>query len=1078
MAKYTANFPGYGDLEIDSGDTTLSEEQLNSIAQEQLKSRIAENPEPATQPDFITATSRRVMEAGKAAMDIPSNLYNLVSGGDQSGRLSSALKLVQGVASPISILTAPVEGATEAAAGTLIPPEYAKLAGDVSGLVGTMGIGLLAKAGKLGAYGLRLAEVLGVGRAGQTLEEAAKHDPHLAAIIRMEGKGDVERPLEELARTSATTEELAMGAKSPQLAENFLKQKQIVGDQWMEWAKTNKVIGEEPPASAVMEAAKGLEFSTAKRGDLGIFGTLGTPTTRALALNPELAGPAAIEMTLREAKINKGITAREARNADAIVGLTSDEVRQAVIMRQSEIPFTDLMKLPETKLNANSKRILSYINDKLEVDRQIIIPRLKDEARASLTRQVTKEMTRAAKQWGEEVDKATVKSKVEERLKGMKLEDWGLEDYITRIWPGRVRIIDDKGNLMGAVENGMQARYAIRDLVAENPSLSGKLTTKTSSYFDSDLLHTLKGRVSRQYKSLAEGIELSPDDIIAAEKGNFGPTGKPKFNPFLLERQGKAKGYSEDFLTILNSYDRVTERWSNLSDLSRKVAPVIDEINKKGQPYLAWMLESTLKQAWGFKSPISGLFDSTIANIPVLRDIVAPGALDRMTQVTKLGIVNAFLRWSVKFQTVNATQILQTLWPVADASDIARGIALRGSQVGKDLIEFHGISRGSVVESFAKGLGPTERANQEVAFLTMYNKARQWGLTDKASADYGLVRGNIYSQFLGLVTDQPVAFQKAKFLAPLDMFTMFQRFPIKQAEIMIDLIKDKNFPGAAKWLGVNLVMGGFKAATFGQAGWLTYKLYKDIEKEYGKTTADLFHNGLPSLVGVDVSSSVQLFNPPFGDSWGEKVGNFLGGVVGSTVGSTLAAAFSSSAVEPEMGKRAFNAFVDRVPLAKSLSGLVKLYNQDYDFKDPLGRLRWKGDAKDAIKQVMGFRQGGGVMGMLTGAAQMRPAELDTFVDSLLEVETKRNEVINYAASRYGSAMLAGVDLGPSLQEAVEKEVAQWNALWPDFPISGSDINGRAKSRNDSALQSLGQRILSSAPRVIRESDQFFPSGGD
>ena len=112
------------------------------------------------------------------------------------------------------------------------------------------------------------------------------------------------------------------------------------------------------------------------------------------------------------------------------------------------------------------------------------------------------------------------------------------------------------------------------------------------------------------------------------------------------------------------------------------------------------------------------------------------------------------------------------------------------------------------------------------------------------------LRGNLYSQFVGLTTDVPIAFRK---LDPLGLFTMFRRFNIKQAEQAIDLMKNSDFPGMAKWLGVNLAMGGFKSATMGQAGWLTYKLYKEIEDNYGKGVADLFHTGLPSLLGSDIS---------------------------------------------------------------------------------------------------------------------------------------------------------------------------------------------------------------------------------
>jgi hypothetical protein len=118
---------------------------------------------------------------------------------------------------------------------------------------------------------------------------------------------------------------------------------------------------------------------------------------------------------------------------------------------------------------------------------------------------------------------------------------------------------------------------------------------------------------------------------------------------------------------------------------------------------------------------------------------------------------------------------------------------------------------------------------------------------------------------------------------------------------------------------------------------------------------------------------------------------------------------------------------------------------------------------------------------------MRPAELDTFVSSLREITSRRNDVLNYAASRYGQAQLSGVDLGESMQKAVEKEVNQWNSLWPQFPINQQDIMGRAQRRQQAATQTLGERIRRQTPRSIERSEAFsapyeitpeIPLGGD
>ena len=175
---------------------------------------------------------------------------------------------------------------------------------------------------------------------------------------------------------------------------------------------------------------------------------------------------------------------------------------------------------------------------------------------------------------------------------------------------------------------------------------------------------------------------------------------------------------------------------------------------------------------------------------------------------------------------------------------------------------------------------------------------------------------------------------------------------------------------------------------------------------------------------------------------------------------------NSAAPEPSAAKRGFEAFIQRVPLGKELDAVRRLFEADYEFKDPLGRLRYKGDVKDVVKRMLGART-------------LTDADLDTFASSLFEVRQKRDEVLNYVASRHGQALLGGVDLGESLQKVVDKEVDDWKSLWPEFPISGQDIMQRAQRRQETQMLGLRDRLLKSVPAVMRHSETFnLPPGGD
>ncbi|KKK51064.1 hypothetical protein LCGC14_3118730, partial [marine sediment metagenome] len=102
-----------------------------------------------------------------------------------------------------------------------------------------------------------------------------------------------------------------------------------------------------------------------------------------------------------------------------------------------------------------------------------------------------------------------------------------------------------------------------------------------------------------------------------------------------------------------------------------------------------------------------------------------------------------------------------------------------------------------------------------------------------------------------------------------------------------------------------------------------------------------------------------------------------------------------------------------------------------------------------------------------------------FVGALLDMTERRNEVLNFAAMRFGQAKLAGMDIPEGMMTAIRAEVDNWNSLWPEFPISGDDIFTRATARQETALMSLRERILKSAPAALREGGMFsdLPRGG-
>ena len=860
-----------------------------------------------------------------------------------------------------------------------------------------------------------------------------------------------------------------MDVKAPKLAQKLLEDEARANSDWLKWAQQGQIVDEVPPEPSLTKG--NIVFSAEGHSDINPIQMFGTPATRANAIVPA-AGDVAMELNLTEVRYNQAVLAREGRNTKALAGVGDNEIANAIRAREG-MSLPDAMAAPEAELNANSKRIVQYIYDKMNVDKEIVIPRLRDNMMDMMRRRVRADFEEASPGWGKKIDQATVDAAASHMTREAIPDDWGPEK-LYRIWPMDATVKDAKGNVLGHTSGWDNTADFIRDQAKKLDMKASDFNIESKATFDSDMMPFFKGRVERTITALGDSLQFSKADIQAAIEGKFNTDKKLPFFSSLQERAGKG-GFGTDLKTMLNAYDRGIEKWLMLSDAEDKVRPILNELTEKNYTKLASDLRMGLKALWGYRMPGSIQVDNMIQAIPLLNKVVGPGALERVVSGSKTGMVNAFIKYSAKTQAVNATQILTTLWPIADAKEIWQGAKLMYNDVGKAILERH-LPSGSKIEGMASSIGPIEKFNQNLAFMTMYNRARKLGFSDARAADYGILRGNLYSQFLGLTTDQPIAFQKlATKTGPLAMATMFQRFPVKQVEQMIDLIKDQNFPGAAKWLGTNLALGGFKAATFGGAGWLGYKTYKMIEEKYGKTTADLFHTGLPSLAGVDVSNSIAIYNPPFGANLAEKIGNFALGPVGSVGTSVIGAAISTSAPEPEAGKRMYDAIVSRVPMAKELDALSRIFSGDYDFNDPQGRMKYKGDVVDVVKRMGAFTTSGGVMGETEGPYQMKETELNAFAGALLEMESKRNEVINFAASRYGQARIAGIDLGKDMQEMVEKEVNDWNNLYPEFPITGSELVTRSKAKADAATKTMGQRLLQGAPRVFRQSGTFQPS---
>src|SRR3990167_8755429 len=644
MPKYEVETPA-GKFEVESeseltNEQVLAEVQAQAGATAEPESGLPEVPtaeseraaarkrdfptdfgdiDPTGLLNFFSRIGRKTTEAGEAAAEIPSAAAGIVTGGKR-GRIGEALRLLEGIFSPLKVVASPLTAGVEQAVEPVVGQETAETVGSISELPATLGLGMAAQAGKLSPLGQRLASAFGVGRA-RAAEEAVKHDPHLRFILQREA----EKPLGELeaaARSPASTmEQLAKMTKSGPIADSALNMKQAERDVWLEAAKADRIVSEAPPP-ATFEGTGGVVFEVPQGNTFGFFRTLCTPATQATALGDAAAAPAN-EMLLASSKIQRAVSARHQRNANALLQLPAEDVAAAVKWRESDRPLAEV--LANAKISEHTKSALKYLNDKYDIDLKIAIPRLREEWKAQVESQIRKAEQATTEETGrlrEPASELAIAEKVGERLKQLVSDNWGIREYFTHTWPGEFLIKDADGVVYGSAQSRLGAKFKQYELVQADSSLKGKLHAEKKSFFDGAMLRQYKDRVRQTVRSIDEGMEISKEEMARAEAGDFSIIIKKKFMPE-FEKRGRATGYSNDLLAVLNLYDTHFERWAQLSDFKKRVGPQILELGQKhGQTNLAKILEENVDLLWGYRSPLAQEIDSTLAATPGLRHIV------------------------------------------------------------------------------------------------------------------------------------------------------------------------------------------------------------------------------------------------------------------------------------------------------------------------------------------------------------------------------------------------------------------------------------------------------------------------
>lgn len=607
-------------------------------------------------------------------------------------------------------------------------------------------------------------------------------------------------------------------------------------------------------------------------------------------------------------------------------------------------------------------------------------------------------------------------------------DDWGIADgsYLPHLFFGSWKISaklpgEEGAGFVARAETAAQAKAKIYELSKNNPEYANaQWMIGQDVVITPDMIRLgdkkFWNMISRMKEQTAGEV-----NVKEAVQGIIGrKAGKQKWFGSLQERLG-FKNYSRDFRNVMGAYLNGFHRWKELSEMQRETQPLIERVKAEGRPNAARRLEDLMENLWGKPAATTIEFDSFVQRIPGLRDHIKPLALDRWSRNIR-SMVSLLTLSTLRFALINRLQPLQGLYPLVGERLLIKGKALQHSPEGNALLDEAGVrlDPGQYAESRA-GVSKVrdfmerfrgERSNQELAFLSMYLHGVEQGMPKAEAIKYAKLRGQLMTQFTPLVVDTP---QMLHGPIASSMF-QFKRFPIKQAELTANMVREGNIGGIARMLAVFALVGG--ASVFLRQAWTDPEkrlaLRRKLEKEMGSKGADALMYGLPGLLNADLSGSLVLAEEPFGDDVFSKAARTVAGPAVSIAAETTRAAMTEER-EPMSAKDKAVTLMRRFPGLRPITELMTF--GDDEILSPDGEIKYRRKVQDALVGLGAFRSA-------------NEANMQTAVSAIVELKKEDQRLKN----AYYVARTANSDL-----TEIRAEIDTFNKRWPEVRITAQDL---------------------------------------
>ena len=386
------------------------------------------------------------------------------------------------------------------------------------------------------------------------------------------------------------------------------------------------------------------------------------------------------------------------------------------------------------------------------------------------------------------------------------------------------------------------------------------------------------------------------------------------WNPFKQKRTN-AEGYIRDVFQAVQAYTKRAIRQAFVEPHLKALATVSEGLDETSYKFV----QKVGAQINMRPTELDSLVDNFLKTIFGYRFTGRP--VTYLTKAIRNAVYKGTLGLNISSAVRNTSQLNNSYALLGEKYFLKGGVEFAKRLVQKDLDELYktGVLNNSFIED--KNLSVFKQGLQKVddGLWAMFNFAEKLnrGVSYFGAKGKALAEGRTTEEAIKIARNF-VSKTQFKF-GPLDtplilgsdtakLFGQFQSFNLKQGEFLVDLIKSKNFPAIARYIGGNLAFIYIIGKTFGM-DWQEMIPFSGVatgETKLGQTPAISGISGVGNMIAGSVFGNEEQFDKGKKDALNSLVSFIPGGVQAKKTISGIKAGLEGGVYNPN-GKLRFPA---------------------------------------------------------------------------------------------------------------------------------------------------------------------------